>query len=98
MIELPLRDTIDVFTASRMADVSPETVRRWCDEGRIPCVKLVGRWRIYRAEYLDWIKSSTVSPAAIGSPSPAPVRRCAALLSTKQPKPTKQLELPGFDQ
>lgn len=56
LIELPLQDTIDTHTAARMARVSESTVRRWCDEGRIAAVRPAGRWRIYRSEYLAWIK------------------------------------------
>lgn len=53
---LPLADTISVFSAARVAGVSCHTIRRWCDEGRISfAYKLVGRWRIDRAQFLDWI-------------------------------------------
>ena len=48
---VPLEDTIDVFTAARTANVSQETMRRWCDEGHVAAYKLVGRWRIDLAEF-----------------------------------------------
>ena len=85
LVELPLKDTIDVFTAARMAAVSAETIRRWCDEGRVPCVKLVGRWRIFRSEFLAWIEESAVIPA-VSSTKP-----------TNSTKPTKQLDLFGLE-
>jgi len=61
----PLRplDTITVSMAARMAGVSYETVRRWCDEGRIPAFKLIGRWRIPRREFAEWL--DRVGEAAI---------------------------------
>jgi len=52
-----LEDTLDVFTAARMARVSPESMRRWCDEGRIHAYKLVGRWRIYREPFETWLSA-----------------------------------------
>ncbi|MFB3828942.1 MAG: helix-turn-helix domain-containing protein [Bryobacteraceae bacterium] len=86
MIELPLRDMIDVFTAARAVGVSPETIRRWCDQGRIPCVKLVGRWRIFRSEFVTWISTSTILPLV-------PLEDPSKKTSTKPTKPTKQLDL-----
>lgn len=62
LIELPLEDTVDVHTAARIARVSDSTMRRWCDEGRVPACKPVGRWRIYRSELVVWIKSSNTLP------------------------------------
>jgi predicted site-specific integrase-resolvase len=47
--ELPLHDTVDAFTAARIASVSPATIRRWCEDGRVGAWKLVGRWRVDRA-------------------------------------------------
>ena len=64
-IELPLEDTIDVHTAARMAAVSDNTVRRWCDEGRIACCKPAGRWRIFRSQFLAWIQSSITTPVQL---------------------------------
>lgn len=54
---VPLEETIDVWTAARIARVSPESIRRWCDEGRIPAYKLVGRWRIERAEFYAFLSA-----------------------------------------
>lgn len=54
---VPLEETIDVWTAARVARVSPETIRRWCDEGRLAAYKLVGRWRIERAEFYNFLSS-----------------------------------------
>lgn len=48
---VPLEATIDVFTAARTAGVSEETMRRWCDEGRVAAYKLVGRWRIDQEQF-----------------------------------------------
>jgi excisionase family DNA binding protein len=56
VFDRPLEDTIDVFTASRRAGVSMETIRRWCDEARFPALKLPGRWRIDREEFTDWLR------------------------------------------
>lgn len=68
LIELPLEDTVDVHTAARIAQVSSSTVRRWCDEGRVAACKPVGRWRIYRTEFLTWIKSTNQLPGAARTP------------------------------
>lgn len=56
-----LEDTIDVFTAARMARVSPESMRRWCDEGRVSAYKLVGRWRIDREAFYSWLQAHRIS-------------------------------------
>ena len=52
---LPLADTINVFTAARVAGVSVETIRRWCEERRIVSWKLVGRWRIDRQAFYSFL-------------------------------------------
>jgi predicted site-specific integrase-resolvase len=62
VLELPLEDTLDVFTAARIARVSAATMRRWCDAGLFPCYKLVGQWRVERAAFYDWIRSRRISP------------------------------------
>jgi excisionase family DNA binding protein len=59
-LKLPLvalEETLDVWTAARIARVSPETIRRWCDEGRITAYKLVGRWRIDREAFYAFLAS-----------------------------------------
>jgi excisionase family DNA binding protein len=61
-LELPLEDTLDVFTAARIARVSAPTIRRWCDQGMFPCYKLVGQWRVERAAFYEWIRSKRTSP------------------------------------
>jgi hypothetical protein len=61
-LELPLEDTLDVFTAARIALVSANTIRRWCDQGRFPCYKLVGQWRIERYPFYAWIESKRIFP------------------------------------
>lgn len=50
-----VEETIDSYTAARIAQVSEETIRRWCDMGQIPAYKLVGRWRINRARFMEWL-------------------------------------------
>jgi excisionase family DNA binding protein len=59
-LELPLEDTIDVFTAARVARCSTDTIRRWCDAGRFPAFKLVGRYRIERQPFYAWISSRRI--------------------------------------
>ena len=54
---VPLEETLDVWTAARIAKVSPESIRRWCDEGRITAYKLVGRWRIEREAFYSFLAS-----------------------------------------
>lgn len=51
-----VEETIDSSTAARIAKVSEETIRRWCDHGEIPSYKLVGRWRIDRAAFIAWLE------------------------------------------
>jgi hypothetical protein len=52
---VPLEETIDVWTAARIARVSPETIRRWCDAGLFPSWKLVGRWKVERAGFYNFL-------------------------------------------
>jgi excisionase family DNA binding protein len=53
-----IEETLDVWMAARIAKVSVGTIRRWCEEGRIEAYKLVGRWRIPRAAFLDFLRAS----------------------------------------
>jgi predicted site-specific integrase-resolvase len=62
-LEMPLEDTLDVYTAAALAKVSPQTMRRWCDEGRFPVWKLVGQWRIDRIPFYEWMRSKRIAPA-----------------------------------
>jgi hypothetical protein len=48
-------ETIDVYVAARIARVSMETIRRWCDLQLFPSWKLVGRWKIDRAGFETWL-------------------------------------------
>jgi predicted site-specific integrase-resolvase len=43
---LPLDESIDTFTAARIAKVSEITMRRWCNDGVVGACKPVGRWRV----------------------------------------------------
>ncbi|HZL55701.1 MAG TPA: helix-turn-helix domain-containing protein [Bryobacteraceae bacterium] len=43
---LPLEETFDTFTAARVAKVTMKTIRDWCERGRVPACKPVGRWRV----------------------------------------------------
>ncbi len=61
-LEFPLADTLDVYTAARVAVVSPWTIRRWCEQAMFPCYKLVRQWRIERVAFYDWIRSRRISP------------------------------------
>jgi predicted site-specific integrase-resolvase len=63
LLLLPLEDTLDVFSAARVAKVSPSTLRRWCELGFFPCYKLVGNWRIERESFYEWIRSKRISPS-----------------------------------
>jgi hypothetical protein len=56
-----LDETIDVFTAARMARVSPESMRRWCDQGIVVAYKLVGRWRIDREAFYTWLQAHRIT-------------------------------------
>lgn len=51
-----VEDTIDVYVAARMAKVSTETIRRWCEQRIFPAWKMVGRWRIERSGFESWLK------------------------------------------
>ena len=61
-LELPLEDTIDVFTASRVAKVSTSTIQRWCEEKRFPSFKLGRPWMIERKPFYAWIESRHFRP------------------------------------
>lgn len=62
-LEFPLEDTLDVYEAAAVARVSLNTMRRWCDEGRFACWKLVGQWRIEREAFYYWMRSRRINPA-----------------------------------
>lgn len=50
-----VEETVGPRTAARIAKVSEQTIRRWCEMGQIPAYKLVGRWRINRAGFTEWL-------------------------------------------
>ena len=54
-------ETLDVTTAARLARVSPETMRRWCECRIVPAFKLVGRWRLLRREFHAWLEQHSVN-------------------------------------
>lgn len=46
-------DLISVAEASGMLGVREDTVKRWCQEGRLPAVKKGFRWWVRQDELLD---------------------------------------------
>ncbi len=69
---LPLDDTLDTFTAARIAKVTESSVRRWCEEGRVHAWKPVGRWRVCRTSLYALINKSNNNPSALIPPSIPP--------------------------
>jgi excisionase family DNA binding protein len=63
-LELPLEDTVDVFTASRIAKVSVYTIRRWCESGRLSANRLGKKWRVYRSALYAQIEASKNTPSS----------------------------------
>jgi excisionase family DNA binding protein len=59
---LPLEDTIDVFTAARIARVHENTIRRWCEEGRLSANRIGKKWRVYRAPLYARIEAANNLP------------------------------------
>jgi hypothetical protein len=59
---LPLDESLDTFTAARIAKVSESTVRRWCDEARVQACKPVGRWRVDKRSLYALIQAGQNSP------------------------------------
>ncbi len=47
-----MADLMKPADAARALSVSVETMKRWIRAGRIPCVKVGGRWRI-PASYIE---------------------------------------------
>jgi hypothetical protein len=64
---LPLDDTIDTFTAARIAKVTESTMRRWCEEARVHAWKPVGRWRVDRKSLYELIKAGQNTAEAVAS-------------------------------
>ena len=57
--------------AARILGVSPKTVNRWANEGRIPCAVTLGGHRRFRADVIRAVATSMgVEPADEGE-SPA---------------------------
>lgn len=63
------RQTIAVSVAARLAEVSPECIRKWCEAGTIKAYKLVGRWRIDRGALIDFLSQAEAQMDA-GSTGP----------------------------
>lgn len=49
------RQTVPVSVAARLAGVSSECIRKWCETGTIAAYKLVGRWRIDRGALIQFL-------------------------------------------
>ena len=62
---LPLDDTIDTFTAARIAKVTEPTIRRWCEAGRVRACKPVGRWCVDRKSLYALIQAGMNRAAAL---------------------------------
>lgn len=59
------REVITLAEAARMIGVDHETARRWAVVGVLPAFQYVsrGRWRTYRGDIDDWVKSRKNTPA-----------------------------------
>ncbi len=44
--------------------VTTTTVYRWCNEGRIPCMKIGKHWRMRREDLVDFLKEAEESQGA----------------------------------
>ncbi len=44
--------------------VTTTTVYRWCQEGRIPCLKIGKHWRVRREELVAFVKEAEESRGA----------------------------------
>jgi excisionase family DNA binding protein len=49
----PSQSFMAAGTAAAELGVHPSTLRRWADEGHIPCIKLVSGTRRYRADDIE---------------------------------------------
>lgn len=58
--------------AARLLGVSPKTVNRWANDGRIPCAMTLGGHRRFRAEVIHAVATSM---GLDGSAGPAPEPR-----------------------
>jgi len=45
-----------------IAGVDVKTVYAWTEEGKIPCVKIVGSIRIPRNRFYNWLEKRTLNP------------------------------------
>ena len=55
--------------AARLLGVSPKTVNRWANEGRIPCAVTLGGHRRFRVEVIRAV--ATTMGVETGEPAPA---------------------------
>ena len=57
--------------AARMLGVSPKTVNRWANEGRIPCAVTLGGHRRFRADVIRAVAASMGVDAGEEAQEPA---------------------------
>lgn len=61
-IDVPDEAVAITLTPAEVANVlrvAPATVRRWCEDGTMPCARIGGRWRIDAAELDVWLAEHT---------------------------------------
>jgi excisionase family DNA binding protein len=54
-----------------MIRVKETTVYRWCNEGKLPCLKIGKHWRIRRGVLEDFLKQRSVPGRSSGSWTPS---------------------------
>lgn len=57
---------VSVGEAGRMLHVSPKTIARWADQGRIPCVVTLGGHRRFRVADLERAALRMARPSSGG--------------------------------
>lgn len=56
--------------AARILGISPKTVNRWANEGRIPCAMTLGGHRRFRADVIRAVAVSMGMEAVAAVPAP----------------------------
>jgi len=59
-------ELLEVSEVAAHLRVSEVTVYRWCREGRLPCLKIGGSWRIRRGALRDFLRHAERSSTLVG--------------------------------
>lgn len=60
-----MRETVTPEEVAAAMKVSVPTVRRLCARGELPCTRFAGKWRIYKVEFAEYLRSREPEPGVV---------------------------------